>query len=176
VLAQGFNSPFEEFALAWWLGRRGLPVTVPCAIYRTGSQSQLPESLFDRSRFRSHTAFRAIDGSPILEPLRNYITVWDFWGRSEDDAENATMAVARSVNLEQALTRGLLTQDAADAVLDDFTGRLERLGVEVLRLQPNHILLSLADDAVLATDEEGQLDACLCNFEFLRLPDDSLSD
>jgi hypothetical protein len=175
VLAQGFNSPFEELALAWWLGRRGLPVTVPCAIYRTGSQSQLPESLFDRSRFRSHARFRAIDSSAILEPLRNYITVWDFWGGREDVAEDAA-AVSRSVNLDQALTRGLVTDDAAERVLGDFAGRLERLGVEVLRLQARHILVALADDAVLATDEEGRLDACLCNFEFLRVPDHLLAE
>lgn len=172
VLAQGFNSPFEELALAWWLGRRAFPVTVPCAIYRTGSRSQLPESVFDPSRYRSHADLRAIDGSLALEPLRNYITVWDFWGRSEDDAEDAAAAVARSVNLEQALDRELLDRDAAAAVLDDLAGRLERLGVEVLRLQPSHILLSLADGSTLATDEEGRLDACLCNFEYLRRPEE----
>jgi hypothetical protein len=172
VLAEGFNSPFEEVALALWLWRRGLPVTVPCAIYRTGSQSQLPESLFDPSRFRSHAGFRTIDDGPILEPSRNFITVWDFWGGSTDEIDDDSVAVARSVNLDQALARGFLSPEQADATLDVFTDRIQGLGVEVLRLQPNHILLALAEDAVVATDEEGRPEACLCNFEFLRLPDD----
>jgi hypothetical protein len=175
VLAQGFNSPFEEFTLAWWLGRQGLPVTVPCAIYRTGSQSQLPESLFDRSRFRSHAPYQAIDGSPALEPLRNYITVWDFWGRSQEDSPDMAAAVKRSVNLQQALDQGLLTSDDVDDVLGSFRARLEGLGVEVLRLQPTHVLVSLSEESEPATGDDGRLDTCLCNFEFLGLPRDLMS-
>jgi hypothetical protein len=170
VLAHGFNSPFEELAAAWWLGRRGVPVTVPCAVYRTGQRSQLAESLFDPSRYRSHVHLTSIDGSPVLEPLRNYITVWDFWGRGEPDAENQAAAVSRSVNASQALERGLLCSDEVDTLVSDFGDRLAAVSVEALRLKPTHILLSVGEDETLARDDDGRLDSCLCNFQYLKLP------
>lgn len=36
VIAYGYNSPFEEFALAFEMSRRGIPTVYPRAIYMTG--------------------------------------------------------------------------------------------------------------------------------------------
>jgi hypothetical protein len=52
----------------------------------------------------------------------------------------------------------------------DFKEKLENEGVEVFRLVPAHILLSIDADQTLARDESGKLKACLCNFQYLRLP------
>ncbi len=92
VLAYGFNSPFEEVAAAWWLRRRGIPTILPRAIYRTGHRSQLDESLFDPSRYQTHAAFPALDGEPVLEARRNYITIWDYWNGREPMHERGRCA------------------------------------------------------------------------------------
>jgi hypothetical protein len=170
MLAYGFNSPFEKVAAAWWLRRRGIPAILPRAIYRTGHRSQLDESLFDPSRYHTHGRYRALDGGPILEARRNYITIWDYWNGQDPMAEEEDAPVVRSVNVDQAIERGLLnTQESANLV-QKFRERLESQGVEVFRLVPAHILLSIDADQTMARDESGGLRACLCNFQYLRLP------
>ena len=111
-----------------------------------------------------------IDGNPILDPLRNYITIWDFWSPLESESDDEAAAVSRSVNAAQAVERELLSPRESDALVAEFKERLEAVGVEVLRLRPTHILLSLEEGATLARDDQGRLDACLCNFQYLRLP------
>jgi hypothetical protein len=171
LLASGFNSPFEEVALASWLRSRGMSTVTPCAVYRTGHRSQLDESLFDLSRYRSHEDLCSLDGNPILDPLRNYITIWDFWGTSGgEDGDQTSAVVARSVDAEQAVDLGLLEPSERDALVVGFRERLEAEGVEVLRLSASHILLSIGEDEALRRDDEGSLEASLCNFQYLGLP------
>ena len=47
----GFNSPFEEFAIAMDLSRGGVRVVYPRAIYMTGSQRDSSRSTKDERRF-----------------------------------------------------------------------------------------------------------------------------
>ena len=170
MLAYGFNSPFEKVAAAWWLRRRGIPTILPRAVYRTGHRSQLDESLFDPSRYHAHAGFRALDGGPILEARRNYITIWDYWNGSDPAREEEVAPVARALNVDQAAERGLLEPQESRDLVADFREELEKEGVEVFRLVPAHILLCLDADQTLARDESGGLKACLCNFQYLRLP------
>jgi hypothetical protein len=169
MLAYGFNSPFEKVAAAWWLRRRGIPAILPRAVYRTGHRSQLDESLFDPSRYHTHAHYRALDNEPILQPKRNYITIWDYWNGhvpvSEEEAP-----VGRSVNVDQAVERGLMNAHESSCLVADFKEKLENEGVEVFRLVPAHILLSIGPKQTLERDEKGRLRACLCNFQYLRLP------
>ncbi len=113
LLAQGFNSPFEEIGLAYWLRRNGVRTILPRAIYRTGHKSQLKESLFDPSRYQSHQDLESPDGEPILETGRNYVTLWDQWDGPVhlDDETEAT--VYRSINAAEAVERELLTDEEA---------------------------------------------------------------
>jgi hypothetical protein len=170
ALANGFNSPFEEFAAAWWLRRRGISAILPRAIYRTGHRSQLDESLFDPSRYQTHARFQALDGEPILQSRRNYITLWDFWNGPDSVGDDGDSPVLKSVNAEQAVERGFLgRQDSLDLVAE-LKERLSGEGVEVLRLVPAHILLYVDADQTPARDVAGRLKYCLCNFQYLRLP------
>jgi hypothetical protein len=170
VLAHGFNSPFEEVAAARWLSRRGIPTTLPRAIYRTGHRSQLDESLFDPSRYKTHYALRTIDGDSALDTRRNYITIWDYWNGPEEADAVTGKPVARSANAAQALERGLLDRQGAIDLVAEFKEALSRLGVEALRLLPEHILLCIDEEQALARDESGRLISCLCNFQYLSLP------
>ncbi len=167
LLAQGFNSPFEEIALAYWLRRHHVRTILPRAIYRTGHKSQLKESLFDPSRYQTHKDLKSPDGEPILETGRNYVTIWDQWDGPVhlDDETEAT--VYRSLNAAEAVERGLLSSDDCRALLESFTGRLDGLGVEVARLQPEHLLMSIGPDHTLVRKEDGTPDFRLCNLQFM---------
>jgi hypothetical protein len=167
VLAHGFNSPFEEVAMARWLRRQGVATILPRAIYRTGHRSQLEESLFDLSPYRSHSQLRTPDGAPILETRRNYITIWDHWNGPDPLADEAA-PVFRSINAAQAVEQGRLAEDAAAEMVHELERRLTDLGVDVLRLVLAHLLLSIGKDEELVRDETGQLVVRLCNFQYLR--------
>ena len=81
---------------------------LPRAIYRTGHLSQLKESLFDPSRYRSHRVYTSPDGEPILETGRNYVTIWDQWDGPIHLDDETEYTVYRSVNAAEAVERGLL--------------------------------------------------------------------
>ena len=168
VLAQGFNSPFEEIGLAYWLRRHRVRTILPRAIYRTGHKSQLKESLFDPSRYQSHKDYTSPDGEPILETGRNYVTIWDQWdGPVHLDDETEAM-VYRSVNAAEAVERGLLTVAESEELVQSFLDRLDDLGVAATRLPSEHLLLSIGPDQELVRKADGTPDFRLCNLQFLR--------
>jgi hypothetical protein len=171
VLARGFNSPFEEVAIACWLRRRGLRVTLPRAIYRTGHRSQLAESLFEHSRYDSHQAYHTPDGEPLLERRRNYITVWDLWTAPEWEGGAAARPVSQSMNLDQAVERGFLAKDEARSFIAEYRDRLTREGIDVLRMAPVHLLVAIGPDQKLLREEDGRIATCLCDFQYLALPE-----
>jgi hypothetical protein len=168
LLAQGFNSPFEEIGLAYWLRRNGVRTILPRAIYRTGHKSQLKESLFDPSRYQSHQDLVSPDGEPTLETGRNYVTLWDQWDGPVhlDDETEAT--VYRSINAAEAAERSLLTGGESTHLVASVRERLDELGIEAPRLPPEHLLLSIGPDQELVRTEGGAPDFRLCNLQFLR--------
>jgi hypothetical protein len=172
LLAFGFNSPFEEVSLARRLRRHGLPTIEPVAIYRTGSRSKLSESIFDGNRFKTHAQLLACDGEPLLVPHHNYVTVWEHWNgpQTEPPPPDAEEVVLRSLDLARARSRGLLDAGEAGAVLGRVRERLTDIGVEVIRLDPTHVLVALAADDTILRDDTGLPEICLCNFQFLSWP------
>ena len=167
LLAHGFNSPFEEIALAYWLRRNGVRTILPRAIYRTGHRSQLKESLFDPSRYQSHKDLRSPDNEPILETGRNYVTIWDQWDGPVHLDDETEASVYRSLNAVQAVERDLVGDDEASNLAIGVGDRLEELGIEVARLRPEHLLLSIGPDHKLVRGDEGALEFRLCNLQFL---------
>jgi hypothetical protein len=167
LLAHGFNSPFEEIALAYWLRRNGVRTILPRAIYRTGHRSQLKESLFDPSRYQSHKDLRSPDDEPILEIGRNYVTIWDQWDGPVHLDDETEASVYRSLNAAQAVERELVPDDESSNLAIEVGDRLEELGIEVARLRPEHLLLSIGPDHELVRGDEGALEFRLCNLQFL---------
>jgi hypothetical protein len=165
--AHGYNSPFEEVAVAQWLRRHGIPAIIPRAVYRTGHRSELDLSLFDTSRYRNHASFKSFDGEPVLDHRRSYITIWDYWNGSEVLNADGAAPVGRSLNVAQAVERGLLDAELATELTAEYWERLAGVGIDVFRLLPEHILLSLDTEQTLARDEEGRLCSCLSNVQFL---------
>ncbi len=84
ILAHGYNSPFEEFAIAMELSRKGIETTYPRAIYMTGHRSTVSSALVDNSRYESHASLLTPDEHHILNRHHEYLTIWGYWNGPDD--------------------------------------------------------------------------------------------
>ncbi|OPZ07710.1 MAG: hypothetical protein BWZ08_01678 [candidate division BRC1 bacterium ADurb.BinA292] len=165
---QGYNSPFEEFAIALELERLGVPVTQPRAIYKTGSTSANPDYLADRRRFDSHAALRTPDGEPILRPDHDYIKVWGFWNGPEEVPADLTDIHRHALNADQAVREGRLKPAQVHEMVEWMKERLAAAGYGTPWLASHHLLLSRDARGRFHRDIHGRIECRLCNFEFVR--------
>jgi hypothetical protein len=84
ILQHGYNSPFEEVALALELTSKGIPTTYPRAIYMAASKSDMDESLCDDSRYKSHKNITTPDGELVLRRNHDYIIFWGYWNGPDE--------------------------------------------------------------------------------------------
>ena len=98
----GFNSPFEEFAIAQHLGENGVPTVYIRAIYMTGSGKGRAVDRPAALRFPPR-CFCGIDGKPILREDHNYITLRGYFNGPDWWVAQQTGQLCRPFNLEQAL-------------------------------------------------------------------------
>ena len=176
AVAHGFNSPFEEFALALELTRAGVRTVYPRAIYMTGSQRGDLLGAPDERRYAALARLRTPAGEPVLHRDRDYITVWGFWNGPDEllAADDSRHYVA--MNARQAQQRNLIQAATVKELLATKTGRLRRMGVEDLNPKPDHLLVSFEAEGDLLLDAQGKPDVRLCNFELLRrLPTDPVT-
>jgi hypothetical protein len=170
IREHGYNSPFEEFAIAMDLSRGGVRVVYPRAIYMTGSLRGPDRALKDDRRFNVLNQMLTPEGEPLLRRDRDYITVWGFWnGPDEMLAEDDTHRY-RALNAWEAHQQGLIDSATLNALLHLKLTRLARCGFEDLHPKPDHLLVSFGADGALLRDAEGKPEIRLCNFELLRRP------
>jgi hypothetical protein len=79
VRKHGFNSPFEEFAYALELSRRGVKTIYPRAIYMTGRRRGQNRKAADDRRYAALAHLRTPEGDPLVRKEYDYITIWGFW-------------------------------------------------------------------------------------------------
>ena len=175
-LAQaGYNSPFEEFAIALELGRCGVPTIYPRAIYMTGQEAVPSDYSPDDRRYQSHRDVLTPDGLPALRPDHNYITVWGFWNGLDELLASRDAEYCRGVNLLQARFEGLITDEEVVRQMGRARDLLAAAGFEDLNLKGSHVLLTVGATGGLLRDDRGELILRLCNFSFVRrLAGDSL--
>lgn len=162
----GFNSPFEEFALALELGRSGLPGVYPRAIYMTGLETTTPEEALDPSRYASHRGFLTPEGWPVLRSNRLYITIWGFWNGLDELLARQDAEYCTGIDALAAREQGLIDDDGLARLLDHTRARLQAAGLESPALKGSHLLLTRDAAGNLWRDEAGGLPAVrLCNFE-----------
>jgi len=53
ILDYGYNSPFEEAAIAIELSRKGIPTIYPRAVYMSSTETEISENLRDNSRYEN---------------------------------------------------------------------------------------------------------------------------
>ena len=169
AVAQGFNSPFEEFSIALDLAHQGIPTIYPRAIYMSGLESTR-SALYarDKRRFQSHRALVTENGAPLFRADHNYLTIWGYWNGSAELTEDRDEAHVQPVNLDEAVARGLITTELMRELLKRARQRLNAVGYRDLQLRAGHVLLSVHHDKSLVLDSEGAPSIRLCNFELMQ--------
>ncbi len=168
ILLHGYNSPFEEIALAMELSGRGIGTTYPRAIYMTGRRTTVSSSLVDHSRYETHADQETPDGQPILSRHHEYMTIWGFWTGPDDAMAARDEVVYKGIDALAAYRDKRLTKSEYFRLMRAMKKRLAAVGIEDLSLRGNHLLLSIDRQQKLAHDKNGQLLVRVCNFELLK--------
>jgi hypothetical protein len=167
--ALGFNSPFEEVAVALDLQRKGVDTTYPRAIYMSGLESTR-SGLYasDDRRYRSHQELTTPDGQPVLRSDHNYLTIWGFWNGLDEILAGKDEAYCRGVNLHEACQNGIINAREAKQLLEREQRQLAAAGYRDLLPKPTHYLLSLRHSGSLVLDKDGKPAVRVCSFALIQ--------
>jgi hypothetical protein len=162
----GFNSPFEEFAIAQYLNAHGVPTVYVRAIYVTGS-SKLEQSA-DMSRFKSHGSLATPDGNPLLREDHNYITIRGYYNGPDRWVAEHDSQLLRPIDLVQAFSSGIIAKPEYLRTFEAIKMKLAAVGYDGALLSGNDILLTIDAEGAVTRETDGTPDARICNFELLR--------
>lgn len=163
----GFNSPFEEFAFAFELSRRGVKTVYPRAIYMTGHKRQA-EGQSDDRRYRTFAHLKTPDGEPVVNAGHDYITIWGFWNGPDEVLAVADGQFQQVVNARRALADKIITTEILQELMQLKAERLARCGLEDLNPRPDHLLISFDSSGRIVVGSTGKPEVRLCNFELIR--------
>lgn len=167
IQALGFNSPFEEFAMAYHLYHTGFRTVFLRAIYMTGRKVQRNGPL-DPRRHERLGDIRTPDGEPLLLPDHDYITIWGFWNGADKLVVGHSGPASRGLDAEAASFEGIINDETLSDLIYLARSRLAHRGYEHLDLRPNHVLVSINERRELVRDSTDRPELRLCNFELLR--------
>jgi len=162
----GFNSPFEEFAIAQRLAECGVATVYVRAIYMTGTIKV--EQSADLSRYESHKDILCWDGCPILQENRNYISIRGYYNGPDSWVAQQKGQLCRPIDLQKALENAIITKHEFDRLYDGVFQKLNNAGYDGSLLKGNDILLAMDPSGQLLKDVDGTPEARICNFEFIR--------
>jgi hypothetical protein len=168
VRKHGFNSPFEEFAFALELSRRGVKTIYPRAIYMTGSKREPNQPPADERRFIKLAQLLTPEGEPALRKGCNYITVWGYWNGPDELLAAQDDYHYTAMNAKHACADHLISAQVMEELMRAKAGKLARCGLEDLNLKPDHLLISFDPKQKLVLDVSGKPEVRLCNFELVR--------
>jgi len=171
IIEYGYNSPFEEVALALELNRSGICSTPPRAIYMTNRPSGMADHLRDSNRYDSHRDLVLPDGTALLRPDREYVTVWEYCNRVDDELDDAREF--QPVDALRALRETSINEQTYFAVLRKTADRLAEVGIEDLKFGGRHKLLLLDSSDAVLLDHDGLPSVRICNFELMRRSNES---
>jgi hypothetical protein len=168
LMELGFNSPFEEFALALEMADNGVRTVHPRAIYATGDLPALPGCVADARRFEQLEAERCPDGQPLMRPDHDYITIWGYWRGLEDAEACSDIPRWAAIDAAQACRAGMLSMEQLREILARQAEALNAGGYEDVNLRGEHVILSYRPGGSFKTDAAGEIELRHCNFEFVR--------
>lgn len=168
ILQYGYNSPFEEVALAVELSNKGIATIYPRAIYMMENKTEVSKNLLDNTRYENHKDYSTPDEIPILEKDRDYVIIWGYWNGPDEKLAEKDGDYYEGIDMLRALREGIITQEKYITLLQVAKVRLLKAGVEDLNLRGNHLLISFDSKGRLIKDEEGVPEMRICNFEFLK--------
>lgn len=164
LFLRGYNSPFEEFALALEMSQRGIPTVYPRAIYMTASPGEVAGRVLDDRAFRRMVSHDGPDGLTPLPADHDYITIWGYWRGLDDAAAVVDQKLWTPLNAWQAVARGLLGVDEVHAIVSRHDAAMRAAGFFDPRLNPDHLLLSHIPGGSFKRDEQGLIEVRHCNF------------
>jgi hypothetical protein len=162
IREHGYNSPFEEVAIAVRLRQMGISTTAPRAVCRTGHRTIQAAHLRDERRFADHAALETPEIPPekILSSEHDYYTIWDVF-RGVDPTPDDSAGGARGVyDLLRARDDGLIDEAEYRTALERARNSLRTLGFAVAELEPDEFSLSIGA-AGPHRDEDGDLEITL---------------
>jgi hypothetical protein len=169
ILRHGFNSPFEEVALALELNNKGIATIYPRAIYMSGSKTSVSDSDCDHSRYQSHANLLAPDRpESVLLPNRGYIIIWGYWNGTDEMLATYDGEYYTAISALSAYRRRLISKFTYLALMDTVKQKMLAVGIEDLNLRGTHILLSMNSANTFVTDSTGLPKTRICNFELLK--------
>lgn len=156
----GYNSPFEEVAIAEYLRVNGLSITSPRAIYRTGQKSTSRKFILDDRRYLAAKNLTTPEnpGEPMLSDRHDYYTLWGCWrGIDPEKGYSPSTSHWGLTTINQALADKLLTPEDAGHVMAESIAELKRRNLDHLFIGKYDFLLSFNDDmTTLRRDENGE--------------------
>jgi hypothetical protein len=169
ALSPGYNSPFEEVAIALDLQAKGVDTTYPRAIYMSGLESTR-SGLYvsDNRRYESHQALVAPDGQPVLRSDHIYLTIWGFWNGLDEILAAKDEAYCRGVDLQEACRNGIINSRDARQLLAREQTKLAAAGYRDLSLKLTHYLLSVRHSGSLVLGADGKPAVRVCNFALIQ--------
>ena len=169
----GYNSPFEEFAIAQYLNDKGIPTVYVRAIYMTGSTKT--ELSGDTGRYESHRCLLNSRGEPLLREDRNFISIRGFFNGT-DSWVAGEGELLKPMNLVQAGAEGVISAESAVFLREQVIERLGRIGVDGCLLEADDLIISLDSKNNIIMTKEALPEVRICNFELLHLADAGLAD
>jgi len=171
MIAHGYNSPFEEVALALDLSRKGMATVYPRAIYMSGEVGEQRPEPFDGSRYHSHADISLPDGTKALKEGRKYIIIWGYWNKPDEALAQKDRDYYDPIDALKAMRIGLTTEAEYVELMEDTKAAIESAGIDELNLRGHHKLLATDVSGNLVRDGLGNLSVRLCNFELMRWQD-----
>lgn len=165
ISTHGINSPFEEFALAMELNRKGIHAVYVRAIYMTGSAKM--ERSNDRRKYESHKEMLDADGTPILQEEHNYITIRGFYNGPDDWVSEHEDALYTPMDLDKAVLKSIITANTAATLHKNTIERLAEEGYDGALLEKNDLLIALDSKGKVVRDSSGMPDVIICNLELI---------
>ena len=158
IREHGYNSPFEEVAIAERLRQTGMSTTHPRAIFRTGHRSMKATHLRDSGRFTDHANLVTPDTVPeaVLAPDYDYYTIWGYF-RGIDPARAQGEKATGVVDLERALEDDLLTPKQYQKIEKRTLDRLRAIGLGGDELDGREFVLFPDERGGIRRDTEGEV-------------------
>ncbi len=164
IRQHGYNSPFEEVAIAERLREAGIVTTYPRAIYRTGHQSSKITHLRDDRRFITHAHLMTAEyaSEPILSPDYDYYTIWGYFRGIDPRTDSHFQAACGVTDIEQAYNDGLLEKQEYEEMNALVRRRLHAIGFNVDEMEPYEFAVSVRAEGTLHRTENGEVEISLC--------------
>ena len=166
--AYGFNSPFEEFAFALELSRKGVNTVYPRAIYMTGRAREATRQPADERRYVALAHLLTPDGEPVVRKEYDYITVWGFWNGPDQLLAAKDGRFYQGINVQHAYANKQISGSVLHELMQLKATRMARCGFEDLNPKPDHLLVSFDPEKKLVLNSSGKPEARVCNFELIR--------